>query len=139
MWRKRTQLWAAADLIVEHEGGIVLVKRGHEPWKGMWAMPGGGLDIGEETIEHTAIRELKEETGLTATKKNLTLFNVYSDPRRDPRGHVISHVFIIRGAKGKLKNGSDAADIKVVKGIPKTLASDHAKILRDYQRHKDKL
>ena len=53
-----------ADIIIERKGSILLVKRKHEPFKDMWALPGGYLEYGEETIEQTCIRETKEETDI---------------------------------------------------------------------------
>src|SRR3954464_8671429 len=77
-----------ADIIIEHEdGSIVLIKRKHDPCKGQWAIPGGILD-GDETIEQTAVREAKEETGLDV--KLLRIVGVYSKAGRDPRGRFVT-------------------------------------------------
>lgn len=69
---------------------ILLVKRGEEPFKGLYSLPGGFLRPGE-TIESAALRELKEETGLSDAK--LIPLKTYSEPQRDPRGWVISCAF----------------------------------------------
>ncbi len=121
------------DIIIEieevgGEKGIVLIRRKNDPPG--WAIPGGFVDYGE-TLEQAAMREAKEETGLELER--LRQFRAYSDPRRDPRRHTISTVFIARG-KGALKAGDDAvgAEIFAEGRLPAPLAFDHAEILKDY-------
>jgi 8-oxo-dGTP diphosphatase len=69
---------------------ILLIQRGIEPFKGMWALPGGFVGI-DEPLEEAASRELEEETGLTGIE--LIQFRAYGDPGRDPRHRTISVVF----------------------------------------------
>ena len=93
---------------------IVLVKRKNDPFKDCWALPGGFLEEGE-TIEACAKRELEEETGITPRLSGfLAPIGTFSDPKRDPRGHVISTAFIsvIPTAKNdlELKAGDDASE-----------------------------
>ena len=121
------------DIIVEVETdaggkGIVLVYRRNEPRA--WALPGGFVDYGE-TLEDAAAREAMEETGLEV--ESLAQFHTYSDPKRDPRRHTISTVFVAR-AKGKPRPGDDAerAGVFAREDLPPALAFDHKKILRDY-------
>jgi len=116
------------DVIIEHEGGIVLIKRKNEPLG--WALPGGFVDYGER-IEDAAVREAKEETDLNV--ELLRQFHTYSDPSRDARFHTVSTVFIARG-KGTLKSGDDAADAGVFTrdSLPDPIAFDHRAILEDY-------
>lgn len=119
----------AADIIVRCRGGIVLVKRKNNPYKGKWVLPGGFVRYGEK-VELAAVREAREETGLKVKLQRLA--GVYSDPERDPRGHVVSVCFLARPVGGKLIAASDADDAKVFKKIPwEKLAFDHEKILRD--------
>lgn len=119
----------AVDTVIRAQGGVVLIKRKNEPYRGKWALPGGFVRYGER-VELAAVREAKEETGLVV--KLQRLLGVYSDPGRDPRGHVISVCFLARRVGGKLKASSDADDAKIFKQIPwKKLAFDHAQILRD--------
>lgn len=120
----------AADIIVEREEKILLVRRRNPPFKGMFALPGGFLEYGKETLEETAIRELKEETGLIAEK--LQLLGVYSTPDRDPRGHTVSAVYITE-TYGEPKAGDDAAELKFfsLTNLPR-LAFDHEAIIKDY-------
>ena len=125
---------SAVDLIVPYDGGIVLIKRKHEPFKDCWALPGGFLENGKETLEEAAARELFEETSLITNPNELILIGVYSNPERDPREHVISHVYEVRNYSGKLKARDDAAEVNVFKNIPADLAFDHSTILSNYFR-----
>ncbi|SYZ74446.1 NUDIX hydrolase [Candidatus Zixiibacteriota bacterium] len=121
----------AADIIIEfpdHE--IVLIKRGVEPFKGDWAIPGGGVEIGE-TVEQAAVREAKEETGLDI--KLTGLVGVYSDPGRDPRGHTVSIVYHAIPVGGNMNADTDAAEvIKTADLFKNPLAFDHKNILEDW-------
>jgi 8-oxo-dGTP diphosphatase len=123
----------AVDVIVEMTDRpgrpVVLVSRRNPPLG--WAIPGGFVDVGE-SVEHAAVRELKEETGLDIVE--LSLFGVYSDPDRDPRGHTVSVVFTAAAAGTPLA-GDDAGQVMVV--LPQdtpTTVFDHAQILSDYCR-----
>lgn len=116
------------DIIIETKAGIVLVKRKNPPPG--WALPGGFVDYGE-SLEAAARREAEEETSLQV--ELLYQFGAYSDPARDPRRHTISVVFVGR-AEGKPQAGDDAAEIGVfsAENLPKPLAFDHGRILKDY-------
>lgn len=120
------------DIIIEINGGIVLIERRNEPFG--WALPGGFVDYGE-TLEDAAIREAREETSLDVC--NLRLVGCYSDPRRDPRQHTISTVFAAEGL-GIPNAADDAANLSIfpLNSIPETLCFDHSKILSDYGRLK---
>lgn len=117
------------DIIIRYKGGIIIIERKNNPHG--FALPGGFVDYGE-TLEKAAIREAKEETNLSV--KLITQLKTYSDPKRDPRYHTISTVFIADG-KGILKAGDDAKAAKVYKldEIPK-LCFDHGKIIKDYKK-----
>ena len=73
--------------IAEDDLKVLLIRRGQEPFKGRWALPGGFVEI-DESLERAAARELKEEVGVT----NVYLEQLYTfgEPKRDPRGRVIS-------------------------------------------------
>ncbi|MBU0965414.1 MAG: NUDIX hydrolase [Proteobacteria bacterium] len=115
------------DIIIEVGGGIVLIKRRNPPFG--WAIPGGFVDYGE-TLEASAVREAKEETGLDVTLR--CQMHSYSDPSRDPRLHTISTVFIAY-ADGTPHAADDAVEVGIYTraNLP-PLAFDHAKILDDY-------
>jgi 8-oxo-dGTP diphosphatase len=116
------------DIIIELDGEIVLIERKNPP--SGWAIPGGFVDRGE-TLEEAAVREAKEETSLEV--KLLEQFFTYSDPRRDPRHHTVSTVFIA-SARGEPRGRDDAkrAGRFSEATLPSPLAFDHARILRDY-------
>jgi len=120
------------DAIVEIEGGVVLVKRKNPPYG--WALPGGFVDY-EESLEEAVIREVKEEINLKVDE--LRQFHTFSDPKRDPRFHTISTVFIVK-AKGNLKAGDDAGEVRVfpMNNLPLNIAFDHSKIIKEYLRFK---
>jgi 8-oxo-dGTP diphosphatase len=121
------------DIIIEQGKGIVLILRRNEPRQ--WAIPGGYCDYGE-SLEQAAVREAKEETGLTV--ELIEQFHTYSEPRRDPRQHNISTVYIVRPIGGILQAQDDAQDIGVFTeaDLPPELAFDHDQILKDYFLYK---
>jgi 8-oxo-dGTP diphosphatase len=118
----------AVDSVILFENGVVLIKRKNPPFQGSYALPGGFVEIGEST-EEAVIRESWEETGLQIALVGLV--GVYSDPDRDPRGHVVSVCYFSRGT-GQLVSGSDAksAEVFPLEDLPK-LAFDHHKMIRD--------
>ena len=112
---------------------IVLIRRKNYPFG--WAIPGGFVDYGE-SLEEAALREAEEETSLKV--ELLFQLGAYSDPSRDPRQHTISVVFAAR-AEGEPVAGDDAEEIGIFdfSSIPKDLAFDHGKIIRDYYGRMD--
>lgn len=120
------------DIIIELKDRpsrpIILIERKNEPLG--WAIPGGFIDYGE-SVEQAAIREAKEETCLDI--QLLDLLSVYSDPRRDPRKHTLSVVFIAEAA-GKPQAADDAQNLAIypITEIPTNLCFDHHRILSDY-------
>lgn len=107
---------------------VLLVERGIDPYKGMWAFPGGFLKI-DESAEEGARRELEEETGLTV--KHIEQFHTFSDPKRDPRERVITVAFFALCKIEEVRGGDDAAKAQwfSLDEIPQ-LAFDHDKMLR---------
>jgi ADP-ribose pyrophosphatase YjhB (NUDIX family) len=107
---------------------VLLVKRKHPP-EG-WAIPGGFVDYGE-TVEEAAVREALEETSLRI--RLVRQFHVYSDPKRDPRSHTVSVVFIASASGNPVAN-DDAAEARVFTrdALPSPMAFDHLQILSDY-------
>lgn len=126
------------DIIIEikrknGQEGIILIKRKNPPHG--WALPGGFVDIGE-SLEEAAVREAKEETSLDI--KLRSQLHTYSDPKRDPRKHIISTVYVA-AAQGRPKAQDDALDIRIFteEEINFPLAFDHQKILADYFKQKN--
>jgi len=98
-----------ASILVLRDNKALLVKRGREPSKGLWALPGGRHEPGE-TLEQTAARELFEETGLRADRlefiRNLEII------RRNEKGEILRHylldLFMVKAFSGALVAGDDA-------------------------------
>lgn len=111
---------------------VLLVERGIEPYKGMWAFPGGFLQIDETAIQG-AKRELKEETGLE--NAFIEQFHTFTGVDRDPRGRVITiaHYALVR--LSEVQAGDDAAKAQwfSLGDVPR-LAFDHDRILREALR-----
>jgi 8-oxo-dGTP diphosphatase len=122
-----------ADIIAIKKDRIILVKRNHDPFKGYWALPGGFLEVDKECIKETAKRELQEETGLNVKLDDLILLGESSNPKRDPRGHIVSIHYVAKKYTGKLKAGDDAKEVRYfpLYMLPK-LAFDHETIIKNY-------
>lgn len=109
---------------------VLLVRRACEPFRNMWALPGGFLEMDEE-LDDCARRELEEETGLKGTELK-QLFTV-GTIGRDPRGRTISVIYCGQAyyRSDKIKAGDDASDVYwfLVKNLP-PMAFDHAEIIR---------
>jgi 8-oxo-dGTP diphosphatase len=128
-----------ADMVVlsanEHnEPHILLIKRRWNPYEGHWALPGGHVDAGEDT-EAAAVRELKEETGITATLVDYV--DAYATPGRDPRGRYVTFAYVAELDNMQQPTAADDAaeaawmplDDVLADGFP--LAFDHRQIIRD--------
>lgn len=130
-----------ADLVIltvrDQQLCVALVERRDEPFKGMLALPGGfisrhGLD---HTLEETALRELREETGIQPDEVHLEQLRTYWTRGRDPRQEVVTVAWLALGPiSGELQAGSDAAGVDwypVDFALAQPLAFDHHDILRD--------
>lgn len=125
----------AVDGLLTYRGKLVVVRRKYPPFRGKLALPGGFVEYGE-TVEQAAVREFEEETGLKTAVESI--LGVYSDPDRDPRGQVVSVVFLLRRIGGKIKSGSDAESVELVRPEQADdMAFDHARIIDDYLTLKD--
>ena len=129
----KTNPLVTVDIIIEIAGrGIVLIERQNPPHG--WALPGGFVDYGE-SLEQAAVREAKEETSLDV--QLIEQLHTYSNPRRDPRHHTISTVFIAT-AQGTPTGTDDAQDARIFaeSDLPAPIVFDHPQILRDYFHYK---
>jgi len=105
------QIGLTVDAVIKRGDMVVLIKRKYDPFKGCWAIPGGFVEYGE-TVDDA----------------------VYSDPARDPRGHVVSVCFLCKAVGGELIAETDAEDVrefKIDELKDLELAFDHRKILGD--------
>ncbi len=132
---KQRNPYLAVDILIIKNKKILLIKRNKEPWKGKLSLPGGFVEWGE-SVEEAAIREAREETGLKIKIENL--LGVYSNPNRDPRGHVVSIAFIASPVGGKLKSSKEGEVkwYKLEREIFKYFGekSDHKEMIKDYLR-----
>ena len=128
--------------VMEGELKVLLIKRKNWPFEGMWAIPGGFVDM-DEPLEDAAARELYEETGVEGVY--LEQFYTFGQPDRDPRTRVISVAYLALVDAGQLqpRAADDAADVgwfSVHDPLPVPLAFDHVDILkRALQRLRHKL
>jgi 8-oxo-dGTP diphosphatase len=110
---------------------ILLIRRKNEPYKDMWALPGGFVDLGEE-VETAIIREILEETNLECRIKKLA--SIASRPDRDPRGHTVSIVYLLdqENPEEKPESGDDAGEVSwhILTDLP-DLAFDHSEIIKN--------
>jgi 8-oxo-dGTP diphosphatase len=142
MSEKQSNPIPVVDVIIEEDSMILFARRKKEPFKGHLGFPGGFVNLGE-TIEEAAKREVKEETSLDI--ELIGILGVYSDPKRDPRGHIMSTVFIghsLTNDKSKYKAAAqdDASEIQWIdlsEVDNKALAFDHKSILLHYKKWKE--
>ena len=120
------------DAIIQKSSNVLLVTRKNDPFKDYLALPGGFVNEGE-TVESALKREVFEETSLVVDP--IDILGVYSHPKRDPRGHIMTVVFICIVLDGTPNAGDDAKSINwiSVKNIDHmNIAFDHKLILNDY-------
>ncbi|WP_145805479.1 NUDIX hydrolase [Kribbella amoyensis] len=115
---------------------VLLIRRGIPPYQGRWALPGGFVRD-QEDLESAARRELAEETGLASERIHLEQVATYGEPKRDPRGRVISvaYLALVPDLPAPVA-GTDAASASWVPAgevlaDPKRLAFDHHRVLSD--------
>lgn len=128
------------DTIIQRDSRILLVKRRNDPFKGYLVLPGGFVNEGER-VEDAAKREVKEETSLNI--ELLDILGVYSDPTRDPRGHMMSTVFIAKISSHNDKVDAVAQDdaaaiewISLEVIDTRNVGFDHKRIISDYKTWK---
>jgi len=133
--QSRERPWVTVDLVVftllQKALHVLLVKRRSPPFAGMWALPGGFVQM-EESLEEAARRELREESGVSEVY--LEQLYTFGDPGRDPRGRVITVAYfaLVPAERQALRAASDAADAAWFPAYhPPPLAFDHSRIL-DY-------
>lgn len=130
----------AVFTIERDELKVLLIQRDQYPFEGMWALPGGFIEI-DESLRRAAWRELKEETGVHAAF--LEQLGAFGHPDRDPRERIITVAYysLIPVERLDIRADSDARDARLfsLRDLPE-LASDHAKIVsRAVARMRDKI
>lgn len=124
-------------LTVRHDSfKALIVKRGVAPYRGRWALPGGFVHSDENLVD-AAVRELEEETGISALEAHLEQLATYGDPKRDPRGRVVSTAYLAFVPELPAPSaGTDAHEAKwqavdELLSLSHRLAFDHHRILAD--------
>jgi 8-oxo-dGTP diphosphatase len=107
----------AMGAVVVDKGRVLLVRRGSEPLKGHWSLPGGLLEVGE-SLSEGVVREVREETGLTVQPVELVelLDRIHRDSER-VRYHYVIADYLCRVVSGDLKEASDAAAVRWVERV----------------------
>ncbi|MFX1420629.1 MAG: NUDIX domain-containing protein [Promethearchaeota archaeon] len=121
-----------AVILINDKKDLVLIRRKNPPFQGELALPGGFVDIGE-IVEEACIREAFEETNINV--KILKIIGVFSDPKRDPRGHTVSIAFLCepqtKNEKPKAKDDAVAIEVIALKYVSSLkLAFDHKEIIK---------
>ncbi len=120
---------AVVFAVTEGRAKLLLIKRGNEPFKGKWAIPGGFIGIDEE-LEDAVARELSEETGLTGVK--LEQMHTFGRCGRDPRGRQITIAFMGTITEGldRIRPGDDAQEAQWfdIEHLPANMAFDHVAV-----------
>ncbi|MCK5604671.1 bifunctional nicotinamide-nucleotide adenylyltransferase/Nudix hydroxylase [Candidatus Pacearchaeota archaeon] len=133
--------FVTSDCVVIKSGHILIIKRKFNPGKGLWALPGGFVDS-HETVEESAIRELKEETRIKidkpVLKRNIIDVKIFDHPERSMRGRTITHAHLIDLGEGPLpeiKAGDDASGahwipLADLKNLEDQMFEDHNDIIQ---------
>jgi len=128
---ERSHPAVTVDGLVLIDGRLIAIRRRNDPFRGMPALPGGFVELGETTVE-AVVREVREETGLET--RVLRLVGVFSEPGRDPRGHTVTIAYALEMIGGQLKAGSDASAIVLMDpDEPPQMAFDHNDIVRKWR------
>lgn len=117
-------------VVINPHDEVLLIRRGNDPYRGCWALPGGFMEM-DETIECCAVRELQEETGLVVAADDVRLVGVFSRVDRDPRGRTVTAAYGVHLKESHDAVGADdAAEARwfPLSALP-PLAFDHADII----------
>jgi len=126
---------ASCLVVIDNRERVILVKRNVEPQIGLWCLPGGFMELGE-TPEDVALRELKEETGLTGRiDRLLGVTSSYSSQYYS----VLLIGYLVKSFTGILSAGDDASDVASYhpERLPDIAFSSHKKFIRAYYAGND--
>ena len=137
-----TQPVVGVVALIVHKGKLILVKRGVEPAKGKWSIPGGAVELGEK-IREAVVREVKEESGLDVEIALETPMDAIDNLIKSKDGRLQYHYvllqFLVRLKGGTLKPASDATDARWVP-LDEVEKYDLTKSFRSFfKRHQEEL
>jgi 8-oxo-dGTP diphosphatase len=124
-------------IIYNNKKEILLTRRGIYPFRGYWVLPGGHVDSGE-LVKKTAVREVKEETGLKV--KLVNSLGIYDDPEGDPRHHTVSVVYLAKILSGELRINKEVLEFGwfSLNKLPKKIGFNHRQMINDFKKWKKK-
>jgi len=100
--------------VLIHEGKVLLIRRGKEPLRGRWVVPGGTVEVGE-TLEQALVREVQEETGITVRPLEVVLvFDRIEREGEVVRYHYVIVDYLCEYVSGTARAASDAEDVAFV-------------------------
>ena len=129
-------VFVTADAVLIHSNHVLLIRRGHSPGKGLWALPGGFVDRHELLLD-AALRELQEETQLpmaaNALKRSLVAREVFDYPERSARGRTITHAFCFHVPSGEPPPICGSDDAALAEWVPlERLSEFEAEFFEDH-------
>ena len=124
---------SACEVVVLCGSEVLLLRRAKDPQKNWWCLPGGYVEWGE-TLEQTALRELREETGIVLSK--LRFFGIYSDPGRDLDGRqTIAHCFVAELSQKREVSIEESEVLEAqwfsFDALPEKIGFDHRQMIED--------
>lgn len=116
-------IFSTADAVVIQSGHILMIRRRAEPGRGLWALPGGYVNAStDKSVEHAAIRELREETQIKVPapvlRGSIQRSKVFDAIDRSPRGRIITHAFFIQLPDGELPKVKGSDDAEKARWVP---------------------
>ncbi len=112
------------DFVIVSDGKVLLARRNIPPNKGMWHLPGGRAIKGERLVD-TVTRKAREETGLEV--EIVKYLGYFDYPESDPRGHFLSHAYLLKPVGGELRNNEENSELKFFDMAPKEIGFLHHK------------
>lgn len=136
MWQPKDWDWMQKNIpilcvdgiVVNDDGEILLSKRSVEPFKDFWHIPGGVVNYREST-KQAIYRVMQSETGLEVAITSL--LGVYSDPKRDPRGHFVTVAYLLKSVGGALVSDEKSSALAYFAQLPASMGFDAEHIARD--------
>lgn len=130
--KEKTCIKATVGALIESDGKILLEKRNHEPFFGLWCIPGGHIDYGEP-VEKALIREVREETGLQVI--NYSFFNYYTEYYDELNWHAVALIFVVYTTGTLKKQPEEVQELRWFTREelhPLSFAFEHKRIVEDF-------